>query len=231
MTDERWEPLERLAERAPMPAPGLADEVLAHGRADRRVRGMGAVLAAAATAVAVVAGVLVLTDSPAARPRPEPSIAAPSQSAESPTAGSSASDRVGIAVAGVRALTRAINEGRPRRLLVSDETCARQRGGVQNEGGNCDPWSRGERKQLKSSLSTIAPTRFVSTIRTQLSDGTLMLSIDGLRHPEPASGRVAVFALIGLDAPFDSCQGSGYQLEKDDEGWRVVGNRGSAAIC
>lgn len=71
----------------------------------------------------------------------------------------------------------------------------------------------------------------MSTIRTQLSDGTLMLSIDGLRHPEPVSGRVAVFAPIGLDAPFGSCQGSGYQLDKDDDGWRVVGNRGKSAIC
>jgi len=211
MTEERWEPLERLAERAPMPASGLVEDVLARGRASRRGRRADAVLAAAGTVVAVVAGVLVLTGSHGARP-------------ETPaTAPSTATDqaRVEIAVVGITELVDGIGLFTPTRLLLSDRVCSADRRGAQ-QAMACFTWTRADEKQLVSRLSDIAPTRIVSHRNRGTGEGTVHVELSALRQSFDV-GSVHVRAFIGLDGRQGSCPSHTYHVERNQAGWQVVG--------
>ena len=238
MTEGRWAPLERLAERAPMPAPGLAESMLVRGQAARRRRAVGSTLVSAGSVAALVAGMVVLTGPPSTEPGPSTaSPAAPSGEATDPEQ-TTASDhpalaRLRIVVAGIERLVDDIGGPAPKRLLVSDQLCRRAVPGYRAGEAGCRPWTPVEQRRLTAMLSDIAPTRFVpaDAATRRLPAGTLLVKGAALERPTARTGRVFVFAFVGFGEPFSGCQGGTYDVRRANGEWETTPASGPAFIC
>ena len=225
MTDDRWEPLERLAGKAPPARGDLADRVLARARTSLRRRRLGAALASAGTVVAVVVGVLAVGNAPAPD---ESGPVAPTETPSpppTPTPPGPASAQVQVAVAGIEALVHEM-ELEPNVLWLSDSLCAGARTAVGIGHGPCARWAPAEQAQLADQIGGAAEVRFVRDAPRHVGPGRPLVRVAALELSSPDRGSVFVFVLTGDR----SCQGSTYQVQRTASGWEASPGRRSV-IC
>lgn len=142
------EPLRRLAQTAPAPAPGLAGDVVERGRTARRRR-LGAVTVAGAAAVAALVVLVPLLGTGDADQGAEPVASDPTTSTEPPPS-PEPSDRMQVAAAGMRALLRE-NYPSEGRLWVRDSVCARWND-FTDDSGECTDLVAADRTELERLL-------------------------------------------------------------------------------
>lgn len=213
MSEDRYEPLQRLATLAPPPPPALADAVLA--RARRRRGGLAAVLASTATVVAVVVGTLVLGDtSGGAAERP---VAAPSTSwSEAPhTDPSLAESRraAAIAATGLRQMLTDEFGNRYMEIWVSTERCARV--GQLLRETQCGRWSAREQRWILDEPGLAERVTFAG----DRDLGLPYAKVGALRLDNPGRGRVVMHVVLGGRA----CGVRGYVVERQRGDWQVTG--------
>lgn len=231
MSDDRWEPLDRLATSAPPPPPGLADAVVARARIRRR--GAAAVLASTATVLAVIVGAVVWDDPSegTATPQVGTTSSTPPEASSEPTrpAAPRPSPRLAMVAAAVEDTLRELVRT-PREILVSDRLCADSSALIYGrEDDDCRPWGDRSRERLAALLLDVAPVRFVPDDFSAIASRRPLVSLATLRMASPRRGSVYVFAINGGL----SCTGSEKVLERSATGWKVVPGSGprSMVVC
>ncbi len=225
MTDH-LDVLDRLADRAPAPPPGLAGTVLARGRASVRRRRLGAVVAAGGTAAAVVIGVLVATGPDSASP-PAPATQAASSSAPSePTRGPGPSDDVQIVAAAVKSML-ADHRPAPTLIQLDPRRCERINQVILGHDADCTPWTAQERQDLVDLLAPLARVDFVARA-DNVSLRRPSVAVAALDLVDTDHGSVFVFAVWqGLN-----CSGQQMDVTFTATGWRAErSDDGQVVIC
>ena len=228
MTDERWEPLDRLADSAPRPDAGFADRMLARGRLGRRRRRTGLALASAGTVVAIVVGSLAL-----AGPY---SSAGGAPAAITPTTGAApvphvVSDRVQVAAEALTvAVTRRPWAGHPERVALDGRHCTGPRWA--HRPGQCQRWTSEEFVDLTRALADTVTLMLVTADEgDSLARGalpvrdTVYAQVDGI-DVVGDSARVAVYVV----AP-KQCAAAVYRLVRYGAGWRVTRTAPAELAC
>lgn len=219
MTDDRWEPLDRLADSAPRPDAGFADRMLARGRLGRRRRRTGLALASAGTVVAIVVGSLALA-------APHPSTGG-APAATTPTSGATpvphvVSDRVQVAAEALAvAVTRRPWAGQPERVALDGRHCSGKR--WTHQPGQCERWTSEEFVDLTRALAdTVTLVLVTADEGNSLARGALPVrdmvyaQVDGI-DVVGDSARVGVY----VTAP-KQCAAAVYRLARLGTGWRVA---------
>lgn len=222
MTDhDLYEPLRRLAQSAPSPAPGLGGDIAERGRAARRRR-LGAVAVAGAAAVAALVVLLpVLGSGSTDRGAESPVVNDPTTTPQPPTP-DDPSARMQVAAAGVRELLR---EEYPseKALLMRNGVCEQYRG----DPNGCTDLTKMELTDLERLLSGYSII-WVDRSPRDLK-GRLYVEISELKDVSADGGSVFAWALAGAR----NCAGTGYDVTLSPDGRAVASQpeRGTAVIC
>jgi len=217
------DPLRRLAETAPAPAPGLAGTILEHGRTARRRR-LGGVAVAGVAAVAALVVLVPVLGSGSTDGGAEPPVVT-NPTTEPPTT-PEPSLRMQVAAAGVSAL---LGENYPSEatLWVRDTVCARWSNNSRAAVNPCLWLTKPEMTELERLLSAYSIT-WVDRFPRAL-EGKLYVEISELKDVSADGGSVFVWALAGGR----NCAGAPYEVRLHPDGRAVASQpeRGTAVVC
>ena len=228
MTDDRWEPLDRLAETAPLPDSGFADRMLARGRLGRRRRRTGVALASAGTAIAIVVGSLAFAGpDPATGGAP----AATTTTTGAPQAPHVVSDRVQVAAEALAvAVSRPPWVGPTERVALDSRHCSGLR--WTPRAGQCQRWTSQEYVDLTRAMADTVRLVLVTTDEGRsLAQGAvpvrdmIFAQVDGI---DVVGGSAQVG--VRLFAP-KQCGAAVYRLVRDGVGWRVTRTAPADLVC
>ena len=221
MTDhDLQDPLRRLAETAPAPAPGLAGDVVERGRTARRRRLVAVAVAGAAAVAALVVLVPVLGSGSTDRGAESPVVNDPTTPTEPPPP-SEPSARMQVAAAGMRELLGGSYPTEDK-LWVQDRVCEQD---SFSRRGECTDLTDAEQVELEQLLTTYSITwvdRFPRDI-----EGKPYVQVSGLEDVSAAGGWVYVSAVRGgLD-----CVGAPFQVRIHQNGTPVAEQGNEFLIC
>lgn len=226
MTDhDLHEPLRRLAETAPAPAPGLAGDVVQRGRTTRRRR-LGAVAVAGAAAVAALVVVVPLLGTGDADRGSEPPVATGSTTETEPPAPSDPSAQARVAAAAIRAQARG-NYPSARVLQVRASICVR--GGLGDRSSSCTAWTEQERAEL-ARLVPAYTLRWVAKPRSgpplNIGPDQPYVEVSRLGRVDSSGGSMLVFAVFGPRG----CVGAEYDVTLDPDRADVAGGETETVV-
>lgn len=196
------EPLRRLAETAPAPAPGLAGEVVERGRTARRRRLGGVTVAGAAVAAAMVVLVPLFGSGSGGERGAEPPVVTDPTTTTEPPPPPEPSARMKVAAAAIDALLR---DGYPaaHSLSMKESICVRK---MPLRSRNCTALTKAEMADLEWLLDY--QIRWVDRAPRDFGPRAPYVGITALRNVDASGGSVFVTALAGgLD-----CLGSSYHV-------------------
>ncbi|MDQ3664200.1 MAG: hypothetical protein M3353_06010 [Actinomycetota bacterium] len=212
------DPLRRLAETAPAPAPGLAGYVVERGRTARRRHLAAVTVAGAAVVAALVVLVPVLGSGSTDQGAEPPVVTNPTTTTEPPPPEPSA--RMKVAAAGVRELLR---EEYPseKALLVRNGVCEQYRG----DPNGCTDLTKMEMTDLERLLSAYSIT-WVDRSPRDL-EGRLYVEISELKDVSADGGSVFAWALAGAH----NCVGWAYDVTLRPDAAPVSTSDGIVVVC
>jgi len=221
------EPLRRLADTAPAPAPGLADDIVERGRTTRRRR-LGGLAAAGAAAVAALVVVVPLMVSGGDDRGSEPPVATDQPTETEPVLGPSA--RMQVAAAGVRAFVDDTYPG-VNVLWVRDWVCEKWTNYVGGPKG-CTDFTDSEVLALERllpaySITWVEDDRAPDGSHIGLDQHPPYVEISELDHVDSDGGSVFVWALRGAR----DCGGNLYHVTLRPDAFPVAKESGVSVIC
>ena len=222
MTDhDLHDPLRRLAETAPAPAPGLAGDVVERGRTTRRRR-LGGVAVAGAAAVAALVVLVPVLGSGSTDQVAEPPVATDPTPTTEPPLPSEASARMKVAAAGMRALLEG-SYPTENRIWVKDYVCERDR--FTDRHTRCAILIDTEKADLEQLLPMYS-IMWVDQFPRDLK-GRPYVQVSGLENVDAGGGSVYVSAVRGgLD-----CAGAPYEVRIRQNGTPVAEQGNEFLIC